>query len=81
MRPSSKMTAALAAMNAEDFMIGTPPAPTALGVDYLIVQIDPDPGIVGEKSRLYLQTPERAGHLTVVGKSECMVRRRFASEK
>jgi hypothetical protein len=36
------MTAALAAMNAEDFMIGAPAAPTALGVDYLIFQIDPD---------------------------------------
>lgn len=36
------MTAALAAMNAEDFMIGAPAAPTALGVDYLIFQTDPD---------------------------------------
>ena len=40
--PSAKMTAALAPINA-DFMIGTPAAPTALGVDYLIFEIDPGP--------------------------------------
>jgi hypothetical protein len=36
------MIAALAAMNAEDFMIGTPAASTSLGVNYLIFQIDSD---------------------------------------
>jgi hypothetical protein len=51
------MTAALAAMNTEDLMIGTPAAPTARGVDYFIFQIDPGPRIVGEKSQLHLQTP------------------------
>jgi hypothetical protein len=44
------MTAALAAMNAEDFMIGTPAAPTALGVDYFIPPNRPDPGLLA-KSR------------------------------
>ena len=50
--PSSKMTPALAAINAEDFIIGTPAGPTALGMDYLIFQIDPDLGLLA-KSRDY----------------------------
>ena len=56
------MTAALAAMNAEDFMIGTPAAPSALGVDYLIFQIDPDPGLLA-KSRDYTYNSGTGGSL------------------
>jgi hypothetical protein len=39
------MIAALAAMNAEDFMIGTPAASTSLVVNYVTAQIDSSPSV------------------------------------
>jgi hypothetical protein len=60
-RPSSKMTAALAAMNTEDFTLGTSPA-TGLNADYVIFRIHPNWDCWREVA-IALTTPESDVHL------------------